>query len=201
MAIQRILNVPNRRLGEQRLSHFIKDSESNSRSIWDSIEAFLRGETRFPINDKQAEDNLATFVRTIKLARTSLAAGQIASVADLIDFVREKVKYDGHLRKKFGAEADDRIANLEELKTFANEIAKVTNENELPDIGLGGTREESPLERFMGNITLMTDVQDGEDSKFDSVLFPTAGHTLRIRSPSQLFMLQKVCFLIRLNNE
>jgi DNA helicase-2/ATP-dependent DNA helicase PcrA len=201
MAIQRILNVPNRRLGEQRLSHFIKHSESNSRSIWDSIEAFIRGEIRFPINDKQAEDNLAAFVRTIKLARTSLAAGQIASVAELIDFVREKVKYDGHLRKKFGAEADDRIANLEELKTFANEIAKVTNENELPDIGFGGTTEESPLERFIGNITLMTDVQDGEDSKFDNVLFPTAGRTLRIRSPSRLFMLQKVYFLIRLNND
>ena len=201
MAIQRILNVPNRRLGEQRLSHFIKDSESNSRSIWDSIEAFLRGEIRFPINDKQAEDNLAALIRTIKLARTSLAAGQIASVAELIDFVREKVKYDAHLRKKFGAEADDRIANLEELKTFANEIAKVTNQNELPDIGLGGTRDESPLEKFMGNITLMTDVQDGEDSKFDNVLFPTAGRMLRIRSPSQLFMLQKVYFLVCLNND
>ena len=111
------------------------------------------------------------------------------------------MKYDGHLRKKFGAEADDRIANLEELKTFANEIAKVTNQNELPDIGLGGTRDESPLEKFMGNITLMTDVQDGEDSKFDNVLFPTAGRTLKIRSPSQQFMLQKVYFLVCLNND
>jgi len=169
MAIQRILNVPNRRLGDQRLSHFINDSEANSRSIWNSIEAFLRGEIRFPINDKQAEDNLAAFMRTIRLAQTRLATGQIASVADLIDFVREQVKYDGHLRKKFGPEADERIANLDELKTFANEIAKFTNENELPDIGLGDTPEESPLERFMGNISLMTDVQSGEDEKFDNV--------------------------------
>jgi DNA helicase II / ATP-dependent DNA helicase PcrA len=169
MAIQRILNVPNRRLGDQRLSHFIKDSESKSRPIWASVEAFLRGEIRFPINDKQAEDNLAAFVRAIKLAQTRLTEGRIASVAELIDFVREQVKYDGHLRKKFGPEADDRIANLEELKTFANEIAKVTNENELPDIGLGESPEENPLERFMGNIALMTDVQDGEDQKFDNV--------------------------------
>jgi len=96
--------------------------------------------------------------------------GHIGSVAELIDFVREQVKYDAHLRKKFGPEADDRIANLEELKTFANEIAKATNENELPDIGLGVSPEENPLERFMGNIALMTDVQDGDDDqRFDNV--------------------------------
>ena len=79
------------------------------------------------------------------------------------------MKYDAHLRKKFGPEADERIANLEELKTFANEIAKITDENELPDIGLVENLEESPLERFLGNIPLMTEVQDGEDEKFDNV--------------------------------
>ena len=169
MAIQRILNVPNRRLGDQRLSLFVKDSESKSRPIWDSIHAFIRGEIRFPTNDKQAEDNIVAFVKMIKLARAKLASQQIASVAELIDFVRESVKYDAHLRKKFGPEADDRIANVEELKTFANEIAKVMNENELPNIGLVESPEETPLERFMGNIALMTDVEAGDDAKLDNV--------------------------------
>ena len=147
----------------------LKHSESKSLSMWDTIHAFLRGEFRFATVDKQAEDNIAAFTNTIKVARERLVSQQIASVAELIEFVRESVRYDAHLRKKFGPEADDRIANVEELKTFANEIAKVTNENELPDIGLGETPEESLLERFLGNITLMTDVQDGDDGKLDNV--------------------------------
>ena len=38
-----------------------------------------------------------------------------------------------------------------------------------PDIGLGETLEESPLERFLGNFTLLTNAQDGDDGKLDNV--------------------------------
>jgi hypothetical protein len=75
------------------------------------------------------------------------------------------------LRKKFGPDADERIANLEELKTFSREIDRVTEENVLPDVGVGKTNEEdeSALGRFLGNIALMTDVRDGGEDKVDSV--------------------------------
>jgi superfamily I DNA/RNA helicase len=94
----------------------------------------------------------------------------IPTVADLIDFVRAKVHYDEHLTKKFAAEADERIRNLEELKDFAGEIDRMTEDNELPEIGVGeARREESALERFLGNISLMTDVRDSGDEKIECV--------------------------------
>ena len=92
-------------------------------------------------------------------------------MVELIDFVRNKVNYDDHLRKKFGPEADQRIGNLEELKNFAEEIERITEDNQLPEIGIGEELrvEERALERFLGNISLMTDVRDSGQDKIDCV--------------------------------
>ena len=89
----------------------------------------------------------------------------------MIDHIRQVLNYDDYLRKKFGVEADERISNLEELKTFAKEVDKVTEENVLPEIGVLDETidEESPLARFLGNIALMTDVCDDADDKLDCV--------------------------------
>jgi DNA helicase II / ATP-dependent DNA helicase PcrA len=176
VALLRIINVPGRRLGKERIAVLVKDTETKSRSLWESIQALLVGEIRFASNDKVAENALRGFVRTIAAARKTLASTEITNVAELIDYIRENVNYDDHLRKKFGPEADERIANLEELKTFSVEVERVTEENNLPDIGIVEAKEEeeTALERFLGNIALMTDVRDAGEDKVASV-----GHYLR----------------------
>jgi superfamily I DNA/RNA helicase len=158
-------------MGKERIATLVKDSESKSRSIWESLEALISGQLRFPQSDRAAETGLAALVHTLESARQQLAAGMIPTVADLIDFVRGKVQYDEHLRKKFAAEADERVGNLEELKSFAGEIERITENNELPEIGVGEIRgeEESTLERFLGNISLMTDVRDSGNEKIGCV--------------------------------
>jgi superfamily I DNA/RNA helicase len=170
-ALMRIINVPNRRLGKERIATLVKDTQTKDRSLWESIQALMGGQIRFASNDKGAEAGLASLVRCITMARQKIAANEIDSVSALIDCLRKSIKYDDHLRKKFGPDADERIANLEELKTFSREIGRVTEENVLPNIGIGGTNEEdeSALGRFLGNIALMTDVRDGGEDKVDSV--------------------------------
>ena len=94
-------------------------------------------------------------------------------MSELIDYVREHVNYDDYLRKKFGPDADERIGNLEELKTFSMEVDRVTEENVLPNIGILDEQEEeeTTLQRFLGNIALMTDVRDAGEDMVDSVIY------------------------------
>ena len=160
-------------MGKERIAILVQDTETKSRSLWESIQALVVGEIRFATNDKVAETALATFVRTITVARRKLTTKEITSVADVIDYIRENVNYDDYLKKKFGPEADERIANLDELKTFSMEVDRVTEENNLPDIGIleAEDEEETALERFLGNIALMTDVRDAGEDKVDSVSY------------------------------
>jgi hypothetical protein len=96
------------------------------------------------------------------------------------------------LRKKFGPDADERIGNLEELKTFAIEVDRVTMEHTLPELGIteATLENETSLSRFLGNIALMTDVRDEGEDKVDCVKSP---HPFAdFRSPYQQYMQRKV---------
>jgi len=173
-ALLRIVNVPSRRLGKERIAVLVKDAENQSRSLWESIQALISGEIRFATNDKAAEGALATLVRTITSIRKKLKSNDMNLVSEIIDWLRNNVNYDDYLRKKFGPNADERIGNLDELKNFALEVDRATKENVLPDVIVETTaEEETPLERFLGNIALMTDVQDAGEDKVDSVLYLT----------------------------
>ena len=151
----------------------VRDGEAKNRSLWDSIQGLIAGEIRFAGNDRAAEAGLASFVRCIRASRAKVSSAEINTVSDLIDHIRKTLKYDDHLRKKFGPDVDERIGNLEELKVFSTEVEHVTEENTLPDIGLVKVQveEESALSRFLGNIALMTDVRDAGEDTVDSVCF------------------------------
>jgi hypothetical protein len=160
-------------MGKERIAMLVRDGEARNRSLWDSIQALIAGEIRFAGNDRAAEAGLASFVRCIRASQTKVSSTEINTVSDLIDHIRKTLKYDDHLRKKFGPDADERIGNLEELKVFSTEVEHVTEENMLPDIGLVEVQveEESALSRFLGNIALMTDVRDAGEDTVDSVCF------------------------------
>jgi superfamily I DNA/RNA helicase len=170
-ALLRIINVPGRRLGKERIAVLVKDTETKSRSLWESIQALIAVEIRFASNDKAAETAVSRFVRTITVARRKLDSKEIGSVSELIDYMREHINYDDYLRKKFGPDADERIGNLEELKMFSTEVDRITEENVLPDIGIldAQEEEETTLQRFLGNIALMPDVRDTGEDMVDSV--------------------------------
>jgi hypothetical protein len=181
-------------MGKERIAMLVRDGEAKNRSLWDSIQALVAGEIRFAGNDKAAEAGLASFARCIKVTQAKIASNEISTVSDLIDHVRKIVKYDDHLRKKFGPDADERIGNLEELKIFSNEVEHVTEENSLPDIGLleVEVEEETVLSRFLGNIALMTDVRHAGEDKVDSVSVLSFLAEFRLRS--QRYMQPKVHF-------
>jgi superfamily I DNA/RNA helicase len=115
-ALLRIINIPNRRLGKERIAMLVKDAETKNQLLWESVQAIVTGELRFTGTDRAAETGLSNFARCISSARLRLSRNEISSVSELIDYVRNSVQYDVYLGKKFGPEADDRIANLEELR-------------------------------------------------------------------------------------
>ena len=160
-------------MGKERITVLLKDSETKNRTLWESIQALISGEIRFASSDRAAEISLSSLVRCINTARQKLASGDLATVADLIDYIRKTLQYDEYLRKKFGPEVDERLGNIEELKTFSKEVDQVTEENTLPDIGISEAteEEETALSRFLGNIALMTDVRDGGEEKADCVCY------------------------------
>jgi ATP-dependent DNA helicase UvrD/PcrA len=174
-ALLRIINVPSRKIGKERVGVFLRDSEKKKRTVWESVEACVRGELRFSSTYSESaysiQSGLANFAKCILSARQGLASKEIASISELIDFVRQGLEYDEHLMKKFGADGADRIANLEELKTFSKEVESVKNKDDLPEIGVLGAadEEETALSRFLGNIALMTDNRDGDDDHLTCV--------------------------------
>ena len=143
----------------------VRDSENKGRSLWESVQALIDGEIRFSSTDRSLKAGLTEFVRNIMAMQRKLASSEIPLVSELIDHIRTTFKYDDHLRKKFGPEADERIKNLEELKIFAVEVYRMTEDSNLPDLEIVGAEdeEETALARFLGNITLMTDVRDGDE--------------------------------------
>jgi DNA helicase II / ATP-dependent DNA helicase PcrA len=161
MALERIVNVPNRRLGKQRIDMLIRDAQAKKGSLWASLNALASGKLQFPQNDAVAVASIRALIQVIEGLGNEHRSGQKKTVADLVHFVRNDLGYDTHLRKKFGPEVEERYGNLEELKVISKEIDNVVEQNVLPDIGIQVNQDgETPLEKFLGNVVLMTDVRD-----------------------------------------
>lgn len=56
---------------------------------------------------------------------------QTKSVVDLISFIIKNLDYKAHLEKTYGAQANERLLNIEELKNYAVLVAKEGSAQEL----------------------------------------------------------------------
>jgi len=190
-ALQRILNVPNRRLGKDRIKLMLKEAENTGKSMWDVLSAVAKGTLNVGGVDVTVKRAASEVIEIVSSAREEVQANNLCKVSAVLDYVREHTMYDEYLFKKFGGDASDRVGNVLELSKLADELENVADENALPELGLVNTAEETNLAKFLGNVSLMTDTADNKtDVKYG--VCPSNVALLIIRLSSQLSMLLKV---------
>src|SRR5271163_1082665 len=161
-ALQRILNVPNRRLGKDRIKLMLQEAEKTGKSMWDILSAVAKGTLNVGGVDTTVKRAASEVVEIVSSAREEDTANNLGKVSAVIDYIREQTMYDEYLVKKFGPDAHDRLGNVAELKKLADELENVTDDNLLPDLGIVDEAQETNLAKFLGNVSLMTDTADNK---------------------------------------
>src|SRR3981189_1944012 len=99
-ALQRVINVPNRRMGKERISVLVKKAEAKNQTLWDSVQAMLTGAIRC---EQPVKEGMTVFVRCVTSARAKFASKLVVVDLDLVLAICEKLTYDDYLRHKFNA--------------------------------------------------------------------------------------------------
>ena len=151
VAVQRIINVPARRIGKttfQRLSDFAR---AQGMSL---LDAARECEAIEPIS-KSIRPRIKDFVRVID--RISAQPGQ--AVTDLLERILAETKYLDPLKNSEAPEDHERLANIEELLTAASEFD-------------ANFHDVSPLESFLEQASLVNDT-DAWTAETDRVTLMT----------------------------
>lgn len=167
--VDRIINVPSRRIGEATVRALHEEARLKSMSLWDLIRGIAQGNRSTSTKlSTAAKKGLAEFVGVILSARErfgSSAFEQGAPIADLIDLVVKKIDLQSHLKNKYENEHEARWANVEELKVQAADasdperLRAMLEEEVLPEIEGMEQRQTTAgdtLALFLANVALAT---------------------------------------------
>ncbi len=141
-SLLRVINVPQRGIGTRTVDRLREQAARNGATIWAIAEALARGNAVEGITGRSASA-VWGFVHAIERLRALAATG--APLTDLFDAVLGHSDYLKYLRES--DDADDRIANIEELRRVIAEYEDV-----------GG--EERDLAVFLQDVALVSDVDE-----------------------------------------
>lgn len=180
-AVERVINVPSRKIGEETIKKLREESQTKGISFWSLILDISQG--RCAAGTKLTEPTrkgLTSFVNVILNGRKKVEcwSTEQPSITALINLVAQKIGLEGHLRRKHTADEtfEARWSNVEELMAQAAEITAPEKLNELvesqglPEVeGLEQTPESTQdvLSVFLANIALTASAEkkaeeDGE---------------------------------------
>ncbi len=142
VAVQRILNVPRRGIGQVTMERVAMYAAAHSISFFEALEQVkqIPGMERSGKKIKEFTDLIHDLRR---FAETS-------SIQTLLEEILQKTKYEEELQKEGAVEAQTRMENIGEL------ISKAAGFEEEDE-------EEDPLGRFLEEIALVADVDETED--------------------------------------
>lgn len=178
-AVERIVNVPSRRVGEETIKKLRSEAQSRGCSIWQLILNIAQGRLapRTQLSEP-AQKGLSSFVNVVLSGRRKMGSNSEASPMDLINLVVQKISLQSYLKSKHTEDQDyeARWANVEELMAQAADVMapgklEELRENEsLPTIEGVEQREvgvEDSLSIFLNNIALTASAEkraeeDGE---------------------------------------
>ena len=179
-AILRIINVPPRRIGKEKVTALIEDSEKNKRTLWQTIEAAVRGEVKFNRKDTNFEKGLKGFVGIIEGALQFMGEpvdeGQYF-IPKLIEYLVEKLDLAKYLEKKQETESIDRLGNIRELIAYAVEVSgKAKEDQSLPyvenigdednsDLVLVDDNNDEELSAFLHDIALAGEIETSDEKQ------------------------------------
>ena len=175
-AVERIINVPSRKVGDVTIQALRQEAIEKGLSLWKLVLGISQGRMRSSTKlNAPAEKGLATFVNVIVCGRKRFlgTSNDRASLVDLINLVIKRIDLQSHLKNKYENEHEARWANVEELIAQAvdasdpERLQAMMQEQALPDIdGLEqrSIGDEDALSLFLANIALST---SGEEKSAD----------------------------------
>ncbi|KAK0271770.1 ATP-dependent DNA helicase srs2 [Friedmanniomyces endolithicus] len=182
-AVERIINVPPRRIGEGTVKGLHEEARLKGVSLWSLVLDVVQGRCKPTTKVTPATlTGLAKFVDVILSAQKKLASviAESAPLVNLLQHLITKLVYQDHLKRKFPDEYEARWTNVEELLAQTVEASDpqrftaMVEDGVLPGIeGLERRTEsvtEDALSLFLANVTLATAgaekaEQDGEKAQ------------------------------------
>lgn len=141
VSLKRIINVPKRGLGATTLIKIEEYATSNNFSLYRTL-------LEVKDIDKLSEKNIVSVNNFIELIEYLRKASKSLSLSDLLDKILKKSGYWEDLEEEGTLESEERLANIQELYSVANEF-EVNNEN-VDDL----------LGSFLTQISLYTDLDN-----------------------------------------
>ena len=155
LSLGRIINEPKRGIGDTSVETIEKTAAQNGISMFEVLKRIDEfGLTRI-------KEQSQKFVQTIEELRVGVGVPDDPNkcpISELIKNTLEKTGYMQALKNENSAQAENRIENLSEFLTVANEFEEESAENS--------------LEKFLENITLSSDI-DNLEEKQDAVTLMT----------------------------
>jgi DNA helicase-2/ATP-dependent DNA helicase PcrA len=161
-AMLRVVNVPSRGIGRQSLDRLAAWAEDHRLSRLDAAAQAAS----IPGIPKRAAQSLAQFARLHRELGES-AKGAESRVAPLLEAVLEKTGYRKMLAEEEDEEGEDRLANVEELVTAAQQLDDSFSPDAAGDDALGAFLETTAL-------VADTDVWDATSERVSLMTFHAA---------------------------
>ena len=162
-AFRRVVNVPARGIGATTIANLAAAAGAASLSMW---EAFHRGDHDAMGIKAPAAARLAQFVSII----TEVGSHALTSTAYNITMeILMRSGYMEYLRTDTSTEGQARLENVEELFNSIKEMEEEVNGGEIPEQNSDAPQEKVlNLEEFLENLSLMSAIDEGSDSKEDN---------------------------------
>ena len=170
-AVERIINVPPRRIGDATVKGLREEASKKGVPFWtyvcDVTQGTCRAATKLP---PTTEKGLASFVNIILSGRRKAAStdGAQVSLVDLINLVIKKADLQSYLKVKYENDYEAKWSNVEELMAQAADasdparLQAMMDENALPTVDGLEQREataDDALSIFLANIALTASVE------------------------------------------
>lgn len=174
-ALLRIINVPSRKIGEETIKMLLNSAQKADKSLWDYIKDVAQGRRSTEKTLlKPASQGLSTLVGIIEYSREKLhQCPDRSAPRKMLEIVMKKLSFREFLTATYGANDENRWANVEELLTQADDTTGSEDEDErdesLPEIeGLAQEQAhpgEEALSQFLANVALSTEVLPQESAQ------------------------------------
>ncbi|EMC94732.1 hypothetical protein BAUCODRAFT_25859 [Baudoinia panamericana UAMH 10762] len=163
-AVERVINVPPRRIGDASVESLHKEARKLNISLWrlvlDTAQGRSKPTTKLPSSTMKGLESFADVVLT---CRKKLANAEGACLIELINTVLKKLSYQDWLKKKYPDDHDTRWTNVEELLAQATDAsesgrmqAEFENHSPTPAVEQEPLTLNDALSAFLANIALTT---------------------------------------------
>lgn len=187
-ALSYIMDKPPRGAGATTIKSLIEEAEVKGTTMWTLTRDAIRGHCKLKTRlSKAAEQGLSSLINVILTIRGKVAETcKPQSPKDILDYLLQKVDFEGWLKTKNEEDFEGLWANVEELRAQAaqfstNASSIESEEDSLPDVGeveqAKANESEEALSKFLANVALATEIQR-EDEKAEGDAKPQTRVTI-----------------------